>query len=354
MSCSILSRWTPALSAAAAVAALTGDAVACSFALQTVEASFPTPGSVGVPTNALLYAAPSTLDPETLRLQRTDDGTLIPIEVRTAGEFGWDIEPTEALEPNTSYQLYYGEEIPTMFTTGAGPADPIADLAAPTDGRLVAVTADVATCGTLGGLCAQLETPEGTSLEIRSGARMLQPIAGGRYDLPYSEPIDASECVTVRVRDALGNRSAPTQFCEVETMMQQVISCAEAFTPGETPNLPSQETSPGGPTLMEAMVPEREEPEPSPGMPGPNAQAPTGMTQVQADPGGMNPTLTDRTTPATPTDGAPHGGDGLVGVEMNAGGCSVVQRRSASAWGSAMLLGLLAMVLRRRRAPVGA
>lgn len=214
----LLPRWVVATASALCVAALSSDAVACTFAPRAGEGAYPAWSSENVPTNVVLFAAPLGLDPEGFRL-RASDGTEVAMTASAAGDSGWDLAPDQELAPATRYDLQYfgdmGTESTTHFTTGAGPAQPVAELSVPDDVRYLAVTRVAGTCGTLGSLCARSALPEGTSLEILSGKEMLQPTFGGDYVRRYSRPIDAQACLTVRARDALGNRSEPVEVCGV-------------------------------------------------------------------------------------------------------------------------------------------
>jgi hypothetical protein len=218
------------------VAALPREARACSFAVQSIEASYPVPTEQGVPTNLVLFAYGAELDGSLLALE-TADGREVPVDVVPAETSGFDIFPTSELLPNHDYVLVSrsanANRIP--FTTGAGSINQTEELAVP-NLELTELTFDFATCGTLARLCSDVALAPATFLEMRLGTEVLSMQHPTTFFRRYSQPLPEGACLKIRARDARGNRSPEATICSdaVETKVVQAgVTCESIATPPE-------------------------------------------------------------------------------------------------------------------------
>jgi hypothetical protein len=216
---------------AAAVALHPAPAGACSYALRSIEASYPAAGAVAVPINAVLFVYGHSLSAATVQLLDAD-GTEVPMEIQPVEPSGFDVRPLSPLEPERTYELRApidrGEAPPVRFTTGTGPAA-LPERLEPPQLDLTVLQHPLGPCGEQHTLCLDTAAPPGTSLEVRIGEEVLTAAAP---DYPstwfgaYGTHLPEGECLEVRARDVQGHRSAPRTVCGADVHRIEVPSDA--------------------------------------------------------------------------------------------------------------------------------
>lgn len=210
-------RFTTALLLVGLALLASRPARACSYST-FVDPGYPTPGAIGVPTDAVLWVS-GFFDRDLAPVRLVDaDGNAIETTARFVGSsdvIGYsEIVPAAPLAPSTTYQLVLADhlshrpEAPIVFTTGPGPLVGEAP-AAPTVRVEVGRRGDPP-CGTE--LFACIAADEHVPLEVTE--------IGGRGGLARSATgelsfdTDAeSLCVEIRARDARGRTSEPVLVC---------------------------------------------------------------------------------------------------------------------------------------------
>jgi hypothetical protein len=208
------------MTAATAASLLTSEAAsACSELPHVVEASYPRFGDTDVPTNAVLFLAGELVDQADVRLE-TVAGENVPIRLAPALPIGFDVTPTEALEPHQSYVLRAADpslEYPDAatgveFSTGEGPAIAHPLLRAPVLANATMLT--IPSPCTNQRLCMVPENLEAL-LFISNGPIILQESAPGELRSIWGGigPLTHG-CMIAQFRDFLGNRSPSAELCE--------------------------------------------------------------------------------------------------------------------------------------------
>jgi len=170
-----------------------------------------------VPTNVVLFADGSELDPTAFELSDERGGS-IPIGVRAVAAGGFDIEPSAELAPYQTYLLTVpgareGVINSITFTTGGGPGAVPDTLAAP-HWNPVLVSREFGSCGMLYSVCTGARAAPDAMLEGRIGRESLgvQPDGASMMRTFGGDVLDG-ECVTIRARDIRGHRSDPVTIC---------------------------------------------------------------------------------------------------------------------------------------------
>lgn len=198
-----------------AAALLPPRAEACSYPAVVVESTYPRPGAVGVPTNAVPFIYGPALQAEQLTL-RDATGAEVPVERRQVEPSGVDLVPLVDLAANQDYEVRLTElpEPVLTFRTGVGPAA-VPDRLDPPALEVVVLEYSFASCGEVTNICADATVTVDASIEVRVGGEVLSPGLGEPWPLSraYGQGLRDDECVEVRARDVRGNRSAPSVAC---------------------------------------------------------------------------------------------------------------------------------------------
>jgi hypothetical protein len=222
------------------------QAVACSSNVVVIGASYPKPGAVDVPTNAVAFVYGPQLTSSDVELV-DDAGNVVPTEARVVQPSGIDLVPLDELAPNHTYQLRSVgtiEPAAVEFTTGAGPAESPEVLDSP-GLELVLLDHSMGTCGKVTGLCVNAPPSPNTTLEIRVGEEVLRDGVDAARPLyrAYVAPVASDECITARFRDVRGNCSESAQVCGEDLHRMQLpdssgepsgYTCDEYLTTAET------------------------------------------------------------------------------------------------------------------------
>lgn len=179
-----------------------------------IEAAYPRPGQSDVPTNAVLFVYGRTLAAAQLQLA-TADGAPIAIHVEPAETSGFDITPEQPLEPHTRYVLLANDGEYTGrvdFETGAGPMAE-EDSSAWPDVRFVERRASGGNCGELSNLCAVTQIPDAFTIEVRFASEVLSFRPPLTFKRKHWAVIGDEDCISVRSRNAVGQRSPPVMVC---------------------------------------------------------------------------------------------------------------------------------------------
>lgn len=196
------------------------NAEACSWGDIRVEATFPTEGATGVPTNAVLVIAGPELTVHSIVL-RDSELQAVPFTLNSV-ERGFDVVPNEPLAPNASYTFGVEGSLLVSFTTAAGPASAPETVAAP-DVQLRQLTYEAGTCGQLATTCAKAAAVPDVYVEVRSAFGFMTASLsgeGGLY-LPYGQALEG--CVTAQARHVTGLRSAAIQICSDDIPTRSVV-----------------------------------------------------------------------------------------------------------------------------------
>lgn len=208
-------------------------AAACRVGTPVIDASYPERYAEEVPTNAVLFVYGSQITREDIELY-SQDGEVVPAEVRAVEPSGFDVEPLRELDPQRRYELRVsaplGRSEAVAFTTGTGPAN-VSDTLQPPPLQALELIYDFDTCGQLSSLCIDVSQSPSTLLEARLGPRVLQgsfrstALAYNEYFNGYDEivrdalsgdgfrEVPRADCLELRLRDVRGNRSAPSRRC---------------------------------------------------------------------------------------------------------------------------------------------
>lgn len=222
------------------IALLTSRPVrACSYS-SFVDPGYPTPGAIGVPTDAVLWVS-GFFDRDLAPVRLVDaGGNAIETTARFVGSSDVisysEIVPAAPLAPSTTYQLVLADHLshrpegPIVFTTGPGPL--VAEgPTAPTLRVEVGRRGDTP-CGTE--LVACIAADEDVQLEVVEGSGRWANLARSATRELSFETDAESLCVEVRARDASGRASEPATVCSdsdapVRTVpdSRSFLSCAD-------------------------------------------------------------------------------------------------------------------------------